>query len=106
MLRLAGGQVESLFDELLPAEVRELPAELAVLDRLLADPRLLAPIEQAWERAARGHGRPTIPMASFVRLMVVKQRTGWGYQTLVREVSDSLHLRRFLPAAADPAGAG
>jgi hypothetical protein len=59
-------------------EVRELPADLAVLDRLLADARLLAPIEQAWERAARGHGRPTIPMASFVRLMVVKQRTGWG----------------------------
>src|SRR5215211_1624312 len=95
MLRLAGGQVESLFDELLPVEVRELPEDLAVLDRLLADPRLLAPIEQSWERAARGHGRPTIPMASFVRLMVVKQRTGWGYETLVREVSDSLHLRRF-----------
>jgi transposase, IS5 family len=34
-------------------------------------------------------------MASLVRLMVVKQRTGWGYQVLVREVSDSLHLRRF-----------
>jgi transposase, IS5 family len=95
MLRLAGGQVESLLDELLPVEVRELPPELAVLDRLLADPRLLAPITQAWEQAARGHGRPTIPMTSFARLMVVKQRTGWGYQTLVREVSDSLHLRRF-----------
>jgi hypothetical protein len=34
-------------------------------------------------------------MASFVPLMVVKQRTGWGYATLVREVPDSLHLRRF-----------
>jgi IS5 family transposase len=95
MLRLAGDQVESLFDELLPVEVRELPAELAVLDRLLADPRLLVPIEQAWERTACGRGRPTIPMASLVRLMVIKQRTGWGYETLVREVSDSLHLRRF-----------
>src|ERR671936_2789924 len=101
MLRLAGDQVESLFDELLPVEVRELPAELAMLDRLLADPRLLAPIQQAWERTARGHGRPTIPMASFVRLMVVKQRTGWGYETLVREVSDSLHLRRFCLIAID-----
>jgi len=102
MLRLAGDQVESLLDELLPVEVRELPAELAMLDRLLADPRLLTPIEQAWERSARGHGRPTIPMASFVRLMVIKQRTGWGYETLVREVSDSLHLRRFclLPLTA------
>ena len=28
-------------------------------------------------------------------MMVVKQRSGWGYETLVREVSDSLHLRRF-----------
>jgi IS5 family transposase len=78
MLRLAGGQVESLFDQLLPVAVRELPADLAALDRLLTDPRLLVPIEQAWERSARAHGRPTIPMASFVRLMVVKQRTGWG----------------------------
>jgi IS5 family transposase len=102
MLRLAGGQVESLFDELLPVEVRELPEDLAALDRLLVDRRLLAPVEQAWEGSARGHGRPTIPMISFVRLMVVKQRTGWGYQTLVREVSDSLHLRRFclLPLTA------
>jgi transposase, IS5 family len=102
MLRLAGEQVEVLFDELLPVEARELPEDLAVLDRLLADPRLLAPIERAWAQTARRHGRPTIPMASFVRLMVVKQRTGWGYQTLVREVSDSLHLRRFclLPLTA------
>jgi hypothetical protein len=84
-----------LFDELLPAEVRELPEELAALDRRLADPRLLAPIEQAWERTARERGRPTIPMASFVRLIASKQRTGWGYQTLDREVSDSLHLHRF-----------
>ena len=34
-------------------------------------------------------------MALFVRLMVVKQRSGWGYETLVKEVSDSFHLRRF-----------
>jgi transposase, IS5 family len=27
--------------------------------------------------------------------MVVERRTGWGYETLVCEVSDSLHLRRF-----------
>jgi transposase, IS5 family len=95
MLRLAGGQVESLFDEALPVEVRELPEDLAGLDELLADPAVLGPIEDAWADAAREHGRPTIAMATFVRLMVVKQRTGWGYETLVREVSDSLHLRRF-----------
>ena len=95
MLRLSAGQVETLFDDVLPDEVRELPESLARLDRLLADPALLEPIERAWEHTAREHGRPTIAMASYVRLMVTKQRTGWGYETLVREVSDSLHLRRF-----------
>ena len=95
MLRLSGGQVESLFDLGLPVEVRELPADLAALDELVADPALLAPVEEVWEAAARGFGRPTIPIERLVRLMVIKQRSGWGYETLVREVSDSLHLRRF-----------
>jgi transposase, IS5 family len=96
VLRLAGEQVESLFDEALPIEVRELPADLAGLDEVLSDPGLLAPIAERWEASARDRGRPTIAMSLFVRLMVVKQRTGWGYETLVREVSDSLHLRRFV----------
>ena len=34
-------------------------------------------------------------MATYVRLMAFKQRPGWGHETLMREVSDSLHLRRF-----------
>jgi transposase, IS5 family len=95
VLRLVGEQVESLFDEALPIAVRELPEDLARLDELLSDAALLAPIAERWEAAARERGRPTIAMALFVRLMVIKQRTGWGYETLVREVSDSLHLRRF-----------
>jgi IS5 family transposase len=95
MLTLVGGQVECLWDEVLPVEVRELPDDLARLDGVLADEMLLWPIAQAWEETARERGRPSIAMVTFVRLMVVKQRTGWGYETLVREVSDSLHLRRF-----------
>lgn len=102
MLRLEGVQTQCLFDQVLPEEVRELPEDLAQLDELLADPALLAPIDAHWQAEAteRGqsshhHGRPTIPMSTYVRLMVIKQRTGWGYETLVKEVSDSLHLRRF-----------
>ena len=67
MLRLLAGQVESLWDEVLPASVRELPGDLARLDRVLADPALLAPIAEAWEVGSRGQGRPSIPMESFVR---------------------------------------
>jgi transposase, IS5 family len=101
MLTLVGEQVECLWDEVLPAEIRELPDDLKRLDRVLADSLLLWPIAQAWERDARERGRPSIAMTTFVRLMVVKQRTGWGYETLVREVSDSLHLRRFCLIAID-----
>jgi IS5 family transposase len=101
MLTLVGGQVECLWDEVLPVQARELPEDLARLDRVLCDPALLEPIAQVWEKTARGRGRPSISMAMFVRLMVVKQRTGWGYETLMREVSDSLHLRRFCQVAID-----
>jgi IS5 family transposase len=102
MLRVHADQVEMLWDELLPAGARALPEALAQIDALLADPALLVPFRShfAAEAAARGteslsRGRPTISMASYLRLMVVKHRTGWGYETLMREVSDSLHLRRF-----------
>jgi transposase, IS5 family len=102
MLTLLAEQAESLWDEALPVEVRELPADLAALDCLLADPGLLAPIVERWRvetvetgRAVLTDGRPTIAMETFIRLMVVKQRYRWGYRTLVSEVSDSIHLRRF-----------
>ncbi len=74
MLRLQGGQVESLWDELLPERLRELPEDLARMDALLRDEALLAPIGEHWEREAQargrsaaGHGRPTIPMQTYVR---------------------------------------
>jgi IS5 family transposase len=101
MLTLVGEQVESLWDEVLPVEVRQLPADLDRLDRVLSDHLLLFPIAQAWEQAALERGRPSIAMSTFVRMMVIRQRTGWGYETLVREVSDSLHLRRFCLIAID-----
>ena len=80
--------VESLWDEILPAEVKALPEDLAALDELLCDPALLAPIAARWERllaetgAWSGRGRPTIAMETYVRLMIVKHRSGWGYETL------------------------
>ena len=107
MLTLSAPQVESLFDEALPIEVRALPPDLARLDELLGDPVLLAPIADGGGRqiGAASAGRPTIAMSLFVRLMVVKQRAGWGYETLVREVSDSFHLRRFVGLSVHARGA-
>lgn len=102
MLTVLAPQPESLWDEALPVEVRELPADLVALDVLLSDPGLLWPLVERWQQEFRdtgrrvlSEGRPTIAMETYVRLMVLKQRYRWGYRSLVAEVSDSIHLRRF-----------
>jgi IS5 family transposase len=102
MLTLLAPQPESLWDESLPVEVKELPEDLAALDVLLCDPELVWPLVERWQQEFREtgrlvltEGRPTIALETYVRLMVLKQRYRWGYRTLVAEVSDSIHLRRF-----------
>ena len=79
MLTREAPQVESLWDEVLPVEVRELPQDLVRMDELLGDRELLRPIERHWRREAEAsgssaadHGRPSIAMETYVRLMVVK----------------------------------
>jgi IS5 family transposase len=100
MLTLWGS--ECLWDEALPLEVKQLPEDLAALDVLLADPEVFWPLVERWRQEFRDtgrlvltEGRPTIPLETFVRLMVLKARYRWGYRSLVAEVSDSIHLRRF-----------
>jgi len=102
VLTLWAGQPECLWDEALPIEVRELPQDLAALDGLLSDPELAMVFLERWRqevvqtgRLVLTEGRPTIAMETYVRLMVLKARYRWGYRTLVAEVSDSIHLRRF-----------
>jgi IS5 family transposase len=102
MLTLLAEQPECLWEDALPIEVKELPEDLAALDVLLADHELLWPLVERWQQEFREtgrmvltEGRPTIPLETYVRLMVLKQRYRWGYRTLVVEVSDSIHLRRF-----------
>jgi len=86
----------------LGVQVGELPEDLAAIDRLLQDPGVYAPVVELWRSEDVKHGtfrltdgRPTIAIETLVRLMVLKVRNGWGYGRLVREVCDSVHLRRF-----------
>lgn len=89
---------ESLWEAVLPAELRELPAELAKVDAVLDDDRFLAPFRA---RLTSTIGRPTIPVETYLRLMYLKHRYGLGYETLCKEVSDSFTWRRFCRIALD-----
>jgi IS5 family transposase len=89
---------ESLWEAVLPAELRELPAELAKVDAILGDDRFLAPFRS---RLTARSGRPTIPIETYLRLMYLKYRYGLGYETLCKEVADSLAWRRFCRISLD-----
>lgn len=97
MLRLIQPQ-ESLWDQLLPPQARTLNDELATVDALLADERFFEPYRRLFHTRI---GRPTVPVETYLRLMYLKHRYKLGYETLVREVTDSLHWRRFCHIALD-----
>lgn len=89
---------ESLWEAVLPAELRELPAELAKVDAILDDDRFMAPFRS---RLTATIGRPTIAIETYLRLMYLKHRYGLGYETLCKEVADSFTWRRFCRIALD-----
>ena len=91
MLRLSNDQ-PSLWESILPAELFQMSDELAEVDRLLDDERFFAPFR---ERFYTRMGRPTIPIATYLRMMYLKRRYQLGYETLVKEVKDSFTWRRF-----------
>ena len=89
---------ETLWESLLPDEARGLPPELAAVDAVLDEGRFLAPFRR---RLTARTGRPTVPIETYLRLMYLKHRYGLGYETLCKEVADSLTWRRFCRIALD-----
>ncbi|GAF49054.1 ISNCY family transposase [Rhodococcus wratislaviensis] len=91
MFRTVGDQ-PSLFESVLPQELLRLPAELERVDALLDDPAFFAPFVPYFDPRI---GRPSTPMETYLRLMFLKFRYRLGYESLCREVSDSITWRRF-----------
>jgi transposase, IS5 family len=91
MLRTVGDQ-PSLWEAVLPDELRRLPVELARVDALLDDPVFFAPFTPFFDPRI---GRPSTPMETYLRLMFLKFRYRLGFESLCREVSDSIAWRRF-----------
>ncbi len=99
MFRTVSDQV-SLWEAVLPPELVKLPDELARVDELLDDPVFFAPFAPFFDLRV---GRPSTPMETYLRLMFLKFRYGLGYESLCREVSDSITWRRFCRIALDGA---
>jgi len=82
----------TLWDAILPPELLVLPVELARVDALLDDPVFFAPFAAYFDARI---GRPSIPVETYLRLMFLKFRYRLGYESLCREVADSISWQRF-----------
>ena len=91
MLRTRAAEV-SLWEAVLPEAVLRLPEELARVDALLDDPVFFASFAPFFDPRL---GRPSTPMEVYLRLMFLKFRYRLGYETLCREVADSITWRQF-----------
>jgi transposase, IS5 family len=80
------------WEVLLPPQARRLPVELARVDAYLDDERFIAPWRALFDRRL---GRPSVPVPTLLRLLYLKHRYQLGYQSLCREVADSIAWRRF-----------
>jgi IS5 family transposase len=88
----------TLWDALLPEEAKWLPAELQAVDAFLDDERFIAPWRALFSKRL---GRPSVPIDTLLRLLYLKHRYGLGYESLCREVADSLSWRRFCRIGLD-----
>jgi IS5 family transposase len=82
----------TLWELLLPPGYQDLPAQLARVDALLDDPVFFEPYRPHFSMLL---GRPSIPIETYLRMMFLKSRYRLGYESLCREVADSLTWMRF-----------
>jgi IS5 family transposase len=88
----------TLWEALLPEEAKRLPAELVAVDAYLDDERFIAPWRAHFHQRL---GRPSVPVDTLLRLLYLKHRYGLGYESLCREVADSISWRRFCRIGLD-----
>jgi len=99
VFRTVGDQC-SLWESILPEELQRLPEELARVDALLDDEAFFAPFVPFFDPRI---GRPSTPMETYLRLIFLKFRYRLGYESLCREVADSITWRRFCRIPLDGA---
>jgi transposase, IS5 family len=98
MLKLNHSEQKDVFEALYDPRLFELSDELKKIDEFLRDPQLLTPFK---EKFSKKRGRPTVPVATYLRLMFLKDRYQLGYETLVDEVEDHIKWRKFCQIPLD-----
>jgi hypothetical protein len=85
------GRADLVVGVVLPPEMTRLPDELARIDAYLDDERFVAPWRGLFDARL---GRPSEPVGALLRLLYLEHYQ-LGYETLCREVADSITWRRF-----------
>jgi IS5 family transposase len=88
----------TMWELLLPEEAKRLPAELAAVDAYLDDECFIGPWRGLFSARL---GRPSVPIDTLLRLLYLKHRYRLGYESLCREVADSIGWRRFCRIGLD-----
>jgi len=82
----------SFLDEFLPPELRDLPEDLAKVDRWLNDERFFQPFLGHYHRRL---GRPSIPAETYLRMMALKHQYSLSDRQLCASVVERINWRRF-----------
>ncbi len=91
MLRIDNKQI-SIFEFMLPEELKKLPDELAMVDSFLNDEKFVKPFVDHFHKTL---GRPSTPVQVYLRMMYLKRRYNLGYDTLEEQVRDRISWRIF-----------
>ncbi|MCK4881817.1 MAG: ISNCY family transposase, partial [Candidatus Omnitrophica bacterium] len=86
------------FENCFDPELFQLSAELKKVDNLLNDSRIIQPFI---EKFGTKIGRSTVPVSTYLRMMYLKDRYQFGYESLVEEIKDNIKWRRFCQIPID-----
>ncbi|KUK40829.1 MAG: Putative methyl-accepting chemotaxis sensory transducer [Clostridia bacterium 62_21] len=94
MLRLRQVRADQItfFDAFLPPDLRDLPEDLAKLDKCLNDERFFRPFCGHYHQRP---GRPSIPAETYLRMLALKHQYGLSDRQVCALVNDRISWRWF-----------
>lgn len=98
MLRTNNNEYRDPFENCFDPELFQLSAELQKVDELLNDSRIFQPFKERFDTKI---GRSSVPVSTYLRMMFLKDRYQFGYESLVDEVKDNIKWRRFCQIPVD-----